>query len=78
MGLRLVGHHPIRSRGGYSNRRGLNATFTFEGPRSPRLAPWLSYVYKPMNPYYFHPTETILRLRNAIWVASGKFFGHMS
>ena len=27
---------------------------------------------------HFHPTETIFRLRNAICVASGKFFGQTS
>jgi len=45
MGLCLVGHHPIHSRGGYSNGPGLNASFRFECPRSPRLAPWVSYVH---------------------------------
>jgi hypothetical protein len=49
MGLSLSGHHPIRSKGGYSNRRGLSTRFTFECPRSPRLAPWLSYVYQLMT-----------------------------
>jgi hypothetical protein len=29
MGLYLVGHHPIRSEGAYSSRRGLNETVTF-------------------------------------------------
>jgi hypothetical protein len=30
MGLCLDGHHPIRSRGGYSNGPGLNASFRFD------------------------------------------------
>ena len=39
IGLNLVGHRPIRSRGGYSNGPGRNATFRFGCPRFPRLAP---------------------------------------
>jgi hypothetical protein len=31
--LCLIGHHPIRSSGGYFNRPGLNASFTFACPR---------------------------------------------
>jgi hypothetical protein len=38
MSLCLVGHRPIRSRGGYANGRGLNAYFTFRCPRFPGLA----------------------------------------
>jgi hypothetical protein len=45
IGLCLVDHHPIRSRGGYSNGPGLNASFRFGCPRFPRLAPGFSYVY---------------------------------
>jgi len=32
IGLNLVGHRPIRSRGGYSNGPGLNATFRIRMP----------------------------------------------
>jgi len=39
MGLSLVGRHPIRSKGDYSYGQGLNASFGFGCPRSPRLVP---------------------------------------
>src|SRR5262245_28160325 len=45
MGLYLVGHHPIRSRSGHSNGLGLNGSFDFECPRSPRLVPWSAHFY---------------------------------
>src|SRR5215475_15927746 len=41
IGLCLIDRHPSHSRGGYSTRRGLNTTFTFGCPRSPRLVPWV-------------------------------------
>jgi hypothetical protein len=47
--MSFLGHHPIRSKGDYSKLPGLNFYFAFACPRSPRLAPWLSYVYLPMN-----------------------------
>jgi len=45
MGLSLGGCNPIRSNGGYSDRPGLDAYFTFGCPRFPRLVPWLTDVY---------------------------------
>jgi hypothetical protein len=36
------------------------------------------YRYWISVQFYFQPTAAIFRLRKAIWVASGKFFGHTS
>ena len=49
MGLCLVGHHPVHSKGGDSRRPGQNATSTFLCPRSSGLAPRLPYGYLLMN-----------------------------
>ena len=49
MGLCLVGHHPVRSKGGDSRRPGQNATSTFMCPRSPGLTPRSPDGYLLMN-----------------------------
>ncbi len=45
MGMYLVGHHPVRSKGGDLHRPGLNATSTFLCPRSSGLTPRLPLGY---------------------------------
>jgi hypothetical protein len=49
MGLCLVGHDPVLSKGGYARGLGLYTTFTFACPRSPGLVPLSPYVYLLMN-----------------------------
>jgi hypothetical protein len=66
MGLYLVGHSPIRSKGAYSCRRRLNESLTFRGARPPWARPSAHKREKPGR-YESRRIDTLRCQRGGTW-----------